>query len=134
MKTNLNDIASLLEAPMSGENRDIELLLTDSRSLSDPAKSLFFALRGPSNDGHRYISDLYSRGVRSVVVDCIPASASDMPDASWIVVPDTLKALQKAGSMGRRNASAVIAITGSRGKTTLKEWLFQILSPSLNVS
>ncbi|MDE6547994.1 MAG: alanine racemase [Muribaculaceae bacterium] len=134
MKTNLNEIASFLEAPMRGENRDIELLLTDSRSLSDPAKSLFFALRGPSNDGHRYISDLYSRGVRSFVVDCIPASASDMSDASWIVVPDTLKALQKAGSMGRRNASAVIAITGSRGKTTLKEWLFQILSPSLNVS
>ena len=134
MKTNLNEIASLLEAPVKGENRDIKLLLTDSRSLSDPAKSLFFALRGPSNDGHRYISDLYSRGVRCFVVEAIPASASGMPDASWVVVTDTLKALQKVGAIGRRNASVVVAITGSRGKTTLKEWLFQILSPSLNVS
>ncbi len=134
MKTNLNEIASVLGTSLKGENRDISLLLTDSRSLADPAKSLFFALRGASNDGHRYIADLYSRGVRSFVVESLPASASGMPEASWIIVPDTLKALQKVGAMGCRNASSVIAITGSRGKTTLKEWLFQLLSPSLNVS
>ncbi|MDE6023216.1 MAG: bifunctional UDP-N-acetylmuramoyl-tripeptide:D-alanyl-D-alanine ligase/alanine racemase, partial [Muribaculaceae bacterium] len=57
-----------------------------------------------------------------------------MPGTGWIVVPDTLKALQFVGSLGRSNARSVIAVTGSRGKTTLKEWLFQILSPVLNVS
>ncbi|MDE5870883.1 MAG: bifunctional UDP-N-acetylmuramoyl-tripeptide:D-alanyl-D-alanine ligase/alanine racemase [Muribaculaceae bacterium] len=134
MKTTLNEISSLLGSSLQGDDREIELLLTDSRSLSDPAKSLFFALRGPSNDGHRYISDLYSRGVRAFVVDMIPAASSDMPEASWIVVRDTLRALQKVGSLGRCNAATVVGITGSRGKTTLKEWLFQILSPSLNVS
>ncbi len=134
MKSNLKEIATLLDASLIGENREIELLLTDSRSLSDPAKSLFFALRGPSNDGHRYISDLYSRGVRGFVVNEVPVGASEMQDASWIVVPDTLKALQKVGTIGHRNVASVVAITGSRGKTTLKEWLFQILSPSLNVS
>ena len=134
MKTTLKDLTDLLDASLKGENREIEVLLTDSRSLTDSAKSLFFALVGSSNDGHRYVSGLYSRGVRSFVVNGIPESSSDMPDASWIVVPDTLKALQKVGALGRSNASSIIAITGSRGKTTLKEWLFQILSPSLNVS
>ncbi len=134
MKTELKDIAGLLGAESAGGNRDIEILLTDSRSLSDPAKSLFFALRGASNDGHRYIGELYARGVRAFVVNEIPSDADSMPEASWIVVPDTLKALQRVGSLGRSNARELVAITGSRGKTTLKEWLFQILSPSFNVS
>ena len=134
MKTDLNEIASLLGVRLQGPDREIELLLTDSRSLTDPAKSLFFALRGESNDGHRYIRELYAGGVRAFVVDAVMSDCVEMPDASWIVVPDTLKALQKAGSLGHGNASTVVAITGSRGKTTLKEWLFQILSPTLGVS
>ncbi len=134
MKTDLKEISNILDSPLLGETQEIELLLTDSRSLTDPARSLFFALRGPSNDGHRYVEELYSRGVRSFVVENMPSSAAEMPDASWIVVADTLRALQQVGSMGRRNASSIVAITGSRGKTTLKEWLFQILSPSVNVS
>ncbi|MDE6017755.1 MAG: alanine racemase [Muribaculaceae bacterium] len=134
MKADLKEIAEVSGAKLQGENREIEILLTDSRSLSDPAKSLFFALRGESNDGHNYIADLYDRGVRAFVVESLPSDVDEMPDASWILVPDTLKALQKTGALGRRNTSRIIAITGSRGKTTLKEWLFQILSPSLNVS
>ena len=134
MKTDLNEIAALIGVRPQGPDREIELLLTDSRSLTDPAKSLFFALRGESNDGHRYIRELYARGVRAFVVEDAMPDRFEMPDASWIVVPDTLKALQKTGSLGHGNASTVVAITGSRGKTTLKEWLFQILSPSLDVS
>ena len=135
MKTTLTNIADLTGAALIGPDREIELLLTDSRSLTDPAKSLFFALRSPTNDGHRYISELYSRGVRAFAVEVIPDSASvAMPDAGWIKVPDTLKALQAVGALGRSNAKTVVAITGSRGKTTLKEWLFQILSPTLDVS
>lgn len=134
MKTELIEIARHLGVGLQGENREIEILLTDSRSLTDSAKSLFFALRGASNDGHRYIGDLYARGVRAFVVNSIPPEASEMPGVGWIVVPDTLKALQLVGSLGRSNAKTVIAVTGSRGKTTLKEWLFQMLSPVFNVS
>ncbi len=134
MKAVLKEISTLLDAPLKGDNREIELLLTDSRSLTDPARSLFFALLGPSNDGHRYIKDLYNKGVRAFVVNDDTLYADEMPDASWIEVPDTLAALQKVGALGRANASTVVAITGSRGKTTLKEWLFQILSPSIDVS
>ncbi|MDE7096021.1 MAG: bifunctional UDP-N-acetylmuramoyl-tripeptide:D-alanyl-D-alanine ligase/alanine racemase, partial [Muribaculaceae bacterium] len=134
MKKSLKDIADTLGVNLKGSDHEIEILLTDSRSLTDSAKSLFFALRGASNDGHRYIAELYSRGVRAFVVNEIPESAVEMADASWIVVPSTLRALQQIGAFGRDNASKIIAITGSRGKTTLKEWLFQILSPDLNVS
>lgn len=135
MKTTLTNIADLTGAELNGPDREIELLLTDSRSLTDPAKSLFFALHSPTNDGHRYISELYGRGVRAFVVEEIPEGASgSMPDAGWIKVPDSLRALQAVGALGRRNAKIVVAITGSRGKTTLKEWLFQIISPTLEVS
>lgn len=134
MKAKLSNIAETLGCGLKGDDREIEILLTDSRSLAYPDKSLFFALRGDSNDGHRYINDLYARGVRSFVVDHIPVGSECMSGVSWLVVDDTLKALQKTGSMGRINAKRIIAITGSRGKTTLKEWLFRMLSPSMNVS
>ncbi len=134
MKAKLSNIAETVGCRLKGDDREIEILLTDSRSLAYPDKSLFFALRGDSNDGHRYIKDLYARGVRSFVVDHIPDDAEDMHESSWLMVDDTLKALQKTGSMGRENAKRIMAITGSRGKTTLKEWLFQMLSPSMNVS
>ena len=143
MEADLSEIAKAVGGKLTGGDRKIEILLTDSRSLTHPEKSLFFALKGDSNDGHKYINDLYAKGVRSFVVDHIPsAEASQLKtensqlktDISWIIVEDTLKALQKTGSMGRRNAKKIVAITGSRGKTTLKEWLFQMLSPGYNVS
>lgn len=134
MKAKLGYISDGAGCELKGEDREIEILLTDSRSLTNPDKSLFFALRGDSNDGHRYINDLYARGVRSFVVDHIPPGAASMPDASWLIASDTLHALQRTGSMGRVNAAKIIAVTGSRGKTTLKEWMFQMLSSALNVS
>ncbi len=134
MQVMLSEIAARLGVSLKGDDRAASILLTDSRSLTDPAKSLFFALRTASNDGHRYIPELYGRGVRAFVVGRMPADAGTMPDASWIEVPDTLAALQNVGFMGRGNAAKTLAITGSRGKTTLKEWLFQILSPAFNVS
>lgn len=134
MKAKLKDIAFSTGSELKGDDRDIEILLTDSRSLTNAEKTLFFALRGESNDGHRYVADMYARGVRAFAVDHIPADATSMPGTSWIVADDTLKALQRTGHMGRANASSLMAVTGSKGKTTLKEWLFQMLSASLNVS
>lgn len=134
MKSSLKVIAELTRASLDGGDREIDILLTDSRSLSAPAKSLFFAIKGQRNDGHRYIAELYDRGVRAFVVEHKPDDVSKFRDASWLVVPDTLHALQSVGAMGRCNADSIVAITGSRGKTTLKEWLFQILSPYRNVS
>lgn len=111
----------------------ITRLLTDSRSLADPSGSLFFALVTPTGDGHSFISELYRKGVRAFVVkEGFPRE--NYPDAIFIETEDTLKALQQAGSSRRGNAREVVAITGSRGKTTLKEWLFQLLAPLRKIS
>lgn len=125
-------------------NREIRTLLTDSRSLAAPGETLFFALRTSTGDGHLFIERLYRQGVRAFVVDreWNPHAETDMPEALFIRVgegltpgvPDTLAALQRIGASQRDNASEVVAITGSRGKTLLKEWLFRLLSPYRRIS
>ena len=109
----------------------IEWLLTDSRSLSFPETTLFFALRTSSGDGHRYIADLYRRGVRAFVVEALPAAwESEFPAANFLLVPSPLKALQRLAERHRDAFSIpVVGLTGSNGKTIVKEWLYQMLSP-----
>lgn len=109
---------------------DIRHLLTDSRSLESPADSLFFAIPTKGNDGHRYIGELYSQGVRNFVVNHIPEDLPETPDANFIVVADTIGALQRITATGEGSADrTILGITGSRGKTTLKEWIFQLMEP-----
>ena len=91
---------------------------------------MFFALKTKRNDGHRYIDDLYSRGVRNFVVSVFPEDVAHYNDANFLRVPDTLKALQKLAAYRRGQFDIpVIGITGSNGKTVVKEWLYQLLSP-----
>lgn len=133
MKIPFSEIAYRLGAFSSSKNI-IDTLLTDSRNLRRPASSLFFAIRTPGgNDGHKYIPTLYSKGVRHFVVNEIPAEAKDYADAEFIVATDTVKALQDVASP-RSVKARIVAITGSRGKTTLKEWLFQLLEPLCEVA
>ncbi|MDL2243551.1 bifunctional UDP-N-acetylmuramoyl-tripeptide:D-alanyl-D-alanine ligase/alanine racemase [Bacteroidales bacterium OttesenSCG-928-J19] len=109
-------------------NQEHPVLLTDSRSLSDPAITLFFALVTAHNDGHRYIRDLYDKGVRKFVIQHDFAGMEDMPDAVCYRVEDTLIALQALASYHRKQfAVPVVGITGSNGKTIVKEWLYQLL-------
>ena len=126
----INEIAQIIGA--SGtyhEEKDIKWLLTDSRSLSFPETSLFFALRTQRNDGHKYIGELYESGVRNFVVEALPQKAEQMSQASFLVVKNTLVALQKLASYHRaQHTLPVIGITGSNGKTIVKEWLFQLLN------
>ena len=111
----------------------VRWLLTDSRSLSSPEDTLFFALTTSRNDGHRYVPQLYQRGVRSFVVTRLPEG--DYPDAVFFVVPDTLRALQQVAHAHRSQFRIpVIGVAGSNGKTMVKEWLYQMLSPDRNVA
>ena len=113
----------------------IDVLLTDSRSLTYPERTLFFALTTPSGDGHRYVAELYRRGVRNFVVRHRPDTADACyTDANFFVVPDVRAALQQLARThrGKFPSLPVIGITGSRGKTTLKEWLHHLLSPSIH--
>jgi len=121
------ETASLREA-------EIGILLTDSRSLSDPAVSLFFALSTCHNDGHRYVRDLYEHGVRNFVVNQTFEGIETMPEANFLQVSDTLAALQQLAAFHRKRFNIpVTGITGSNGKTIVKEWLYQLLHDRLNI-
>ena len=111
----------------------IDWLLTDSRSLVFPEESLFFAIRTQKNDGHRYIPELYARGVRNFVVSQAPEQPAE--DANYLIVPSPLKALQRLAERHREEFDIpVIGITGSNGKTVVKEWLYQLLSPDYRIT
>ena len=115
----------------------VKWLLTDSRSLGFPEETLFFALVTKRGDGHRYIPDLYRRGVRRFVVSALPSQEQlqQMPEACFLQVKDTLTALQLLGEKHRAEYSIpVVGITGSNGKTVVKEWLAQLLSPDRHVT
>ena len=130
-------VATLIGARRYGEKEaTIGWLLTDSRSLCFPEQTLFFALRTKRNDGHKYISELYRRGVRSFVVEQVPEDyQAQYPDANFLKVPSPLAALQRLAERHRDEFDIpVVGITGSNGKTWVKEWLYQILSPSMKVT
>src|SRR5574344_461101 len=113
----------------------ISWLLTDSRSLCFPTETLFFALKGKRNDGHNYIKELYARGVRNFVVSTMPDNLENYPDSNFLLVPDTLVALQRLAIQHRKKFDIpVIGITGRNGKTVIKEWLYQILEPDYAVT
>ncbi len=139
MQYKISDIARVIGAERLGsEEMTINWLLIDSRSLCFPEETLFFALKTQKNDGHKYIDELYRRGVRNFVVDNRDKARNDNwdfhPDANFLVVKNTLSALQKLAAFHRSQFEMpVIAITGSNGKTTVKEWLYQLLSPDYNV-
>lgn len=127
-------IGAKSEAPLV--KREISQLLTDSRSLLEAEGTLFFALRTGKNEGSKYIPGLYAAGVRDFVIDKdMPVAHSDYPEANILIVDDTLDALQTIGAWVRGMAknTEVVGITGSTGKTTLKEWLYQALFTSAEV-
>ena len=137
MTYTIEKVATLIGARRYGEKEaTIGWLLTDSRSLCFPEQTLFFALRTKRNDGHKYISELYRRGVRSFVVEQVPEDyQTQYPDANFLKVPSPLAALQRLAERHRDEFDIpVVGITGSNGKTWVKEWLYQILSPSMKVT
>ena len=132
----IEKITTLIGARRVGESEaQIGWLLTDSRSLCFPEATLFFALSSARNDGHRYVGDLYRRGVRNFVVSHLPQSINDYPDANFLVVMSPLEALQRLAERHRDEFDIpVVGLTGSNGKTMVKEWLYQLLSPSMVVT
>lgn len=111
----------------------IHELLLDSRKLIHPAQTLFFALGGMKLDGHSYIEELYKKGVRSFVVTKEP-NTETFPDANFVLVKDAVTALQKlTGAHRSKFQLPVIAITGSNGKTVVKEWLYQLLHEDYHI-
>ena len=141
MNYTIEKITTLIGARRIGTaDAQIGWLLTDSRSLCFPEETLFFALSSARNDGHKYITDLYRRGVRNFVVEAkgiqeyVPGGMAAMPDANFLVVPHTLAALQRLAERHRDEFNIpIVGITGSNGKTMVKEWLYQLLLPSQKI-
>ncbi|MDX5419244.1 MAG: bifunctional UDP-N-acetylmuramoyl-tripeptide:D-alanyl-D-alanine ligase/alanine racemase [Hymenobacteraceae bacterium] len=112
------------------QDRPVVHLLTDSRKLSQPAGTLFFAIRGKHNNGHLYLEQLYKLGVRQFVVEDTTGLARLYPEANILQVKSSLDALQAVAAWHRAQFRIpVLGITGSNGKTIVKEWLAQLLSP-----
>lgn len=133
MSSSLHAIQNLAEAAKAEliaglpDHPGIVHLVTDSRKLVVAAPSLFFAIKGDRRDGHDFLAELYEAGVRNFVVARREAILPGVA-ANYLLVKDTLQALQDITAWHRsRFAFPVVAITGSNGKTIVKEWLFQLL-------
>lgn len=134
----LQEIASIADfgQPLCHPDKMIGNLLTDSRALTtNPESALFFALRTEVGDGHNYLKRMFLSGVRAFVVNRLPENCREFPDSDFIVVDDPWELLSKLGAEARKKfRGTVLAITGSQGKTTVKEYLYQALSPVTDIN
>lgn len=113
----------------SVNNKRIDHLLTDSRQLVFPATTAFIAITTAKNNGHLYIEGLMNKGVKCFIVSELPSYSNNKKDISFILVKNTLESLHKIAAFHRQQFNIpLIAITGSNGKTIIKEWLGQLLS------
>ncbi|PKB16978.1 bifunctional UDP-N-acetylmuramoyl-tripeptide:D-alanyl-D-alanine ligase/alanine racemase [Flavobacterium sp. 5] len=133
MTLSIPKIEKILQAKRLGDsNAIIETISIDSRSLQNNDKTIFFALIGVNNDAHLYIQDLIEKGVRNFVVAYIPENLQGK--ANFLIVENTLTALQQIASHYRSLFTfPIIGLTGSNGKTIVKEWLNFLLSPDFNI-
>ncbi len=149
MTYSIEKVTTLIGARRYGETETtIGWLLTDSRSLCFPEQTLFFALRTQRNDGHKYIPELYRRGVRNFVVETLPPALETAatpyswkelsqvyPGANFLRVTSPQAALQRLAERHRDEFDIpIVGITGSNGKTMVKEWLYQLFLPSMRVT
>ena len=137
MKYNIENIASVIKGKflIRHENALIEHILLDSRKLIFPQTSLFFALKTQRRNGHDFIEELYNKGLRNFVIMQSEAIASlNLSGVNVIQVKDSLQALQTLAAHHRKQFSIpVIGITGSNGKTIVKEWVNQLLEDRYNI-
>ena len=128
------DIAKIMHAQLDGHGEvKISYLLNDSRTVVYPSRSLFFAFKTAQNDGHRFIAELYGKGVQAFVVQA-NFDRSPFVKADFLIVDDVLVALQTLAKYHRQKFEyPVVAITGSNGKTVVKEWLFTFLHDQFKV-
>lgn len=130
---NLEDIGILVDGSIIGNSSsEINQIITDSRSPLCGPKSLFIAIKGDNRDGHKFIKSAYNNGIRNFLVE--KNQTNLVPEANFIEVENTLSALQKWAKKHRNKFNIpVIAVTGSNGKTIVKEWLYYFLSAKFNI-
>lgn len=127
-----SEITAICQGKYVGPDRNVALIVTDSRAPMKPGESLFAAIKGKTHDGHRYIPELIRRGINIFLVEDLTLKSDN--EITIIYVDNTLKALQKLAAFHRERFHYPVAgITGSNGKTIVKEWLYQLLTPKRKV-
>ncbi len=134
----LKEIVTIIGGQLFGsaysDHQSIRFLSFDSRTILSGRETLFFALKSDRNDGHRFIEEAIAREVSMFVVEKLPDKNRLNADCHFIVVDSSLAALQQLAAFHRRKFTyPVIGITGSNGKTIVKEWLSELLSPELKI-
>lgn len=129
------EIAKIIDGKIISEDLKDQVIvdiLIDSRRLINPENCLFIALVSKQNDGHYYIQELFEKGVRNFIISNLKFA---LPGTNCILTDNTLTALQKLTTAHRKKFDIpIIGITGSNGKTIIKEWLFQLLSPDKKIT
>ena len=137
MNYTVSAITSIIKGTINGNGNSnvlIKILLIDSRKISNAETSLFFAIKGERHDGHDYLNDLYADGIRNFVVSVLPENIVRFSNSTFILVEDTLVALQQLSAFHRQQFNIpIIGITGSNGKTIVKEWLYQLMREDKNI-
>lgn len=129
----VREISKIVGGKIHGISQDdqVDRFVTDTRKSGFSNHCLFIALAGPNYNGHHYITDAYQQGIRAFLIS--EKMPSNIHDATYIEVSDTLKAFQKLAAFHLKSLKIqVIAITGSNGKTIVKEWLYQMLNLTFN--
>lgn len=135
MKIKTSDLAVIVNGKLTG-NPDLYItdILTDSRQFNFSEGLAFFALRGINHDGHIFLNKLFQRGIRIFIVDTLPTDLDSFHESAFIKVANTIDALQNIAAYKRRKFTGkVIAVTGSAGKTIVKEWLADIMGLAIPV-
>ena len=136
MRYTLKQIAEIVGGKVIGDkNVVVTSIMVDSRKLAIDSNTIFIALKGEVDDGHKYLKEAYKVNIRAFFVERLPDNyEKEMPFSNFVVVSNTLKALQKWAAYHRKQFSyPVVAITGSNGKTIVKEWLYQVLREKFNI-
>ncbi|MES2690768.1 MAG: Mur ligase family protein, partial [Bacteroidota bacterium] len=134
----IHDIAGIISGKLIQEfdgNKEtpIQHLLIDSRKVIYPESSVFIAIHGERNNGHQYLKDAYAAGVRNFIVE-EDIDAGQLENSTVIRVKNSLEALQQLAAFHRSQYKCpVVGITGSNGKTIVKEWLHALLKDDLNI-
>lgn len=131
MKYRLSQIAALCGGTLTGEDREVRAVVTDSRSLTCELQTgpLFVAMRGANHDSHDFIAAMRGRGVRAFLVE---RSVEELPGCGYVRVANAIEALQRLAAHHRAQfRGTVVGITGSNGKTVIKEWIAEELPASV---
>ncbi len=136
MSYTLNEIANFSQGQLIQASKTplfIQKIVIDSRQLNFTQDALFIAIKGENHDGHRFIKEVYNKGIRNFIIDQ-EFDLESCPEANFILVKNTILALQSLAKSHRKRFSLpVIGITGSNGKTIVKEWLYQLLYQDSNI-